>query len=136
MWMAGRGTAAARRPTARGTVSGASRECAGSSMIARLAAMRTPGEVLSEILGRIAPLAGAESVPLSHAPGRVLARDVVSDLDLPPFNKSAVDGFAVRAADFGPDAAPRGERILPVVGESRAGAPWTAPLGPESCVEI
>ena len=41
--------------------------------------------------------------------------------NLPPFNKSAVDGFlAVRSADFGPEAAPRGERTLPVIGESKA----------------
>ncbi|HTF89857.1 MAG TPA: gephyrin-like molybdotransferase Glp [Planctomycetota bacterium] len=98
--------------------------------------MRTPREVLSEILGRVVPLESLESVPLSQAMGRVLARELVSDLDLPPFNKSAVDGFAVHAADFSPESAPEGERSLPVVGESRAGAPWTGTLTRGACVEI
>ncbi|HUR27048.1 MAG TPA: gephyrin-like molybdotransferase Glp [Planctomycetota bacterium] len=98
--------------------------------------MRTPSEVLSEILGRITPLAQLESAPLSQAPGRVLGRNLVSDLDLPPFNKSAVDGFAVFAADFEPESAPLGERTLPVVGEARAGAPWPAELARGACVEI
>lgn len=43
--------------------------------------------------------AGEEQVPLRQALGRILARDVLSDMDIPPFNKSAMDGFAVRAAD-------------------------------------
>ncbi len=40
-----------------------------------------------------------ENVDFQDAPGRVLAEDVVSDLDLPPFPRSAVDGFALRSAD-------------------------------------
>ena len=42
---------------------------------------------------------GKEFVPLSEAYNRVLATDVVSPLDIPPFNRSTVDGYAVRAAD-------------------------------------
>lgn len=98
--------------------------------------MRTPREVLIEILARVEPIAGSELVPLKQAPGRVLSRDVVSDLDLPPFNKSAVDGFAVQYADFAPEAAPDGERTLPVVGESRAGSPWGVPLARGTAVAI
>ena len=41
----------------------------------------------------------SEIVDFQDAPGRVLAEDIVSDLDLPPFPRSAVDGFALRAAD-------------------------------------
>jgi len=44
------------------------------------------------------PLA-AEEVPLADALGRVLARDVASPSDAPPFDRANVDGFAVRAAD-------------------------------------
>lgn len=98
--------------------------------------MRTPSEVLFEILARIVPIARCEFVPLEQAPGRVLARDLLSDLDLPPFNKSAVDGFAVHAADFSPESAPEGQRMLPVAGESRAGAPWRASLARGSAVAI
>ena len=42
---------------------------------------------------------GAETVPLAAALGRVLAADVVADVDVPGFDRSSVDGFAVRAAD-------------------------------------
>ena len=38
----------------------------------------------------------AESVSVDNALGRVLACDVISDIDIPPFNKSAMDGFACR----------------------------------------
>jgi len=58
-----------------------------------------------------------EDVALDDAPGRVLANDAVAPTDLPPFSSSAMDGFAVRAADT--RAAPV---RLKVVGEARAGA--------------
>ena len=48
-----------------------------------------------------APCLPAERVNLADSPGRVLAEDVVSDMDMPPFNKSAMDGFACRRADLG-----------------------------------
>jgi putative molybdopterin biosynthesis protein len=55
-----------------------------------------------------APL-GAETVPLAAALSRVLAADIVAPVDAPPFDRSNVDGFAVRAADTGgaSDGAPR-----------------------------
>src|SRR4051812_8884041 len=43
---------------------------------------------------------GVEHVPLAEALGRVLAEDVASPIDVPPFDRSGVDGFAVRAADL------------------------------------
>jgi molybdopterin molybdotransferase len=58
----------------------------------------------------------AESVPLGDALGRVLAGGVDADRDFPPTDRSAMDGFAVRAADLGePD------RSLRLIGEVRAG---------------
>ena len=42
---------------------------------------------------------GAETVPLSRALGRILARAVIADVDVPGFDRSSVDGFAVRADD-------------------------------------
>jgi len=96
--------------------------------------MLSPSEARAEILRRVpapAPAAG-EAVPLAEAAGRVLARPVVSDVDLPPFEKSMMDGFALRAAD-----APRaGEARLRVVGESRAGRGFDGELSPGTCVEI
>ena len=52
------------------------------------------------IAERIAPVNGREVVKLANAAGRVLADDVVAPVDLPPFDNSAVDGYAVRAADL------------------------------------
>jgi molybdopterin molybdotransferase len=69
-------------------------------------------EARARMLAEIAPLA-AETVPLAAAAGRVLAEDVEAVRDQPPFRASAMDGWAVRAAD-GPGA-------LKIVGESAAG---------------
>ena len=68
-----------------------------------------------EVLGRV-PTLGTETVPLSSALSRVLRAPVVSDRDLPPFNRAAMDGFAVRSLD----AREPGAR-LKVVGDVRAG---------------
>ena len=70
----------------------------------------------------------AEQVPAGDAAGRVLAEDVTSVVDLPPFPSSAMDGYAVRAADL--------PGTLRVVGESAAGAPFSRTLGPGEAVAI
>jgi molybdopterin molybdotransferase len=70
------------------------------------------------VLAETRPLP-SERVELAAALGRVLAVDVTSDVDLPPFDASAMDGFAVEA---GPAAE------LTVVGESRAGRPAERPV--------
>ena len=51
------------------------------------------------VLGAVRPVEGSERVPLERAAGRVLAADLVSALEVPPFARSAMDGYAVRAAD-------------------------------------
>jgi putative molybdopterin biosynthesis protein len=56
---------------------------------------------------------GAEPVPLVHALGRVLAEDVVAGVDVPAFDRSSVDGFAVRAADVA-GASEEAPRLLAV----------------------
>lgn len=63
----------------------------------------------------------------------MLARTVASDVDLPPFEKSAMDGFAVRAADFEGAAGPVS---LALVGESKAGAPFAGRVERGACVAI
>ena len=55
-----------------------------------------PREALSRILERLVPVQGTERVAIGAAVGRVLAAEIRSDVDLPPFEKSAMDGFAVR----------------------------------------
>jgi molybdopterin molybdotransferase len=68
------------------------------------------------ILAEVKPLA-SELVPVDDADGRVLSEDLRSSLDLPPFDYSAMDGYAVRAADF----SGTGPWPLQVSAEQRAG---------------
>jgi molybdopterin molybdotransferase len=56
-------------------------------------------EARLRLLNAFAPIE-SEQVPLAHASGRVLAEEVVSKVDLPLFNNSSMDGFAVRAGDL------------------------------------
>lgn len=93
-------------------------------------------EALELILGRLEGGHATERVPLERAVGRVLSASVTSDVDLPPFEKSAMDGFAVHSSDFAPGMAPEGERTLPTVGESRAGLPLGRPVAPGTCAAI
>ncbi len=93
--------------------------------------VRTVTEAIADILERIEPGHVAELVALETAAGRVLALDVRSDVDLPPFEKSAMDGFAVRSADFA-----AGPRALEQVGESKAGATFGGKVGPGQCIAI
>jgi molybdopterin molybdotransferase len=60
------------------------------------------------IAARVNPVSGRQSVPLGEALGRVLAADIVAPVNLPPFDNSAVDGYAVCGEDI--DAA-RGQRL-------------------------
>src|SRR3954470_13820649 len=83
-------------------------------------------EARERVLAAVRPLP-AEDVPLDAALGRVLAEEVRSEADLPPFDSSAMDGFAVVAG-------PAGE--LPVVGESRAGRPAERPLSAGEAMRI
>ncbi len=71
---------------------------------------------------RIMPLAATEIVSLGEADGRVLAQDIHSTVALPPFDNSAVDGYAVRHADVQSE----GETRLPLGGRVPAGASGTA----------
>lgn len=66
---------------------------------------------------RVVPVRATVRVALREAAGRVLAADLVAPLDLPPFDNSAVDGYAVRAADL----AATGETRLAIVDRAAAG---------------
>lgn len=98
--------------------------------------MRKPADALREILETVTPLDQVELVPLELSVGRVLAREVRSDVDLPPFRKSAMDGFAVHTADFDAASAPEGARTLEMIGESRAGAPFEGRVPRGTCAAI
>lgn len=94
----------------------------------------TPDEALRLILARVQPLE-LERVPLPDARGRVLGEDLAGRDDVPPFDNSAMDGFAVRAADTH-GAAPASPVELSVVDESRAGEPASRGPGPGEAVRI
>lgn len=87
-------------------------------------------EALARVLASAQPALGEESVSTFDADGRVLARDVVAALTVPPLDNSAMDGYAVRAADC---AAPGAE--LPVTQRIAAGSVGT-PLAPGSAARI
>ena len=76
-----------------------------------------------------------ESVPLREALGRVLAEALRADHDLPPFPNSAMDGYAVRAADTAGATRDRPVR-LPVAGEAAAGHPFPGIVQPGTAVRI
>jgi molybdopterin molybdotransferase len=83
--------------------------------------MLSVAEAQQTILAYLKPLE-PETVPLLAALDRVLAEDVISDFDLPPFDNSAMDGYAVQAADIA--AASREQPVhLPVVADIPAGHP-------------
>ncbi len=77
-------------------------------------------EARSRIFAAIAGPTGPEVAWLSEARGRVLASDVISPLSLPPWDNSAMDGYAIRAADVA-SAGEDAPAVLEVIGEVRAG---------------
>jgi len=87
-------------------------------------------DALEIVLREARPLP-AEEVALAEVTGRVLAEDVAADRDLPPFDRAAMDGYAVRAEDVA--AAPV---ALEVVGEVRAGEWPEVVVGPGQAVRI
>ena len=84
-------------------------------------------EAVRTVLEHALPLP-PERVPLEEAAGRVLAEPARAAVDLPPFASSAMDGYALRAAD-----APG---TLPVVARIAAGSPAPRPLGPGEAMAI
>src|SRR5687768_9361567 len=86
-----------------------------------------------EVIARfLAPVTATERVGVRAALGRVLAEDVVSPLDVPAHDNSAMDGYAVRHADLEAD----GDVTLKVAGSSFAGAPFKGSLKPGECARI
>ncbi len=83
---------------------------------------------------RLAPR-GREVIPIEAALGRVLAVDVTAAHDLPPFERSAVDGWAVRAEDTASASDERPMRLR-VVGEVRMGSPAGAAVAAGGAVRV
>ncbi|HET7537365.1 MAG TPA: molybdopterin molybdotransferase MoeA [Candidatus Didemnitutus sp.] len=89
--------------------------------------MMSVSESLQAILDRAQPLE-ATPVPLASALGRVLRENARADIDSPPFDASAMDGYALRRADAGSP--------LKIIGTAAAGAAFDRELGTGECVRI
>jgi molybdenum cofactor synthesis domain-containing protein len=83
----------------------------------------------------VRPIDRTEVVPLQQANGRVLAKDVFSNADVPPFTRAAMDGYAVRAADTS-GASSAVPRILRRVETIYTGQVPQKPIGAGECAEI
>jgi molybdenum cofactor synthesis domain-containing protein len=92
-------------------------------------------EALAAILDAAPPIERIERMPLGSAAGRVVAAPPTASLDVPPFDRAAMDGYAVRAEDtFG--AGRYDAKILRVIERVFTGQVPTAAIGPQQCTEI
>ena len=89
--------------------------------------MRPLDDAIAAVLAAITPLTATQTLPISEALGRVLAADLVSPVHVPPEDNSAMDGYALRAADA--------TQALPVTQRIAAGH-LPQPLGPGEAARI
>jgi len=87
-------------------------------------------DALNTLLAQITPLNDSESVLLPAAVGRITAAAVTSPIDVPPFDNSAMDGYALRMADVTSGA------LLRVAGKAFAGQPFSGAWPAGSCIRI
>lgn len=92
----------------------------------------TADVALARVLDSVSAVRGAEMLPVRKALNRVLADDMKSDIDVPAKANSAMDGYAVRAADISSE----GGTELKVIGTALAGKPFDAELPPGAAVRI
>lgn len=88
-------------------------------------------EALGRLLGRAKPIEDSESLALDAASGRVLGEDLTARLTQPPFDGSAMDGYAIRLDDLATPGA-----SLKVIGTSSAGSAFDGVVGPGETVRI
>jgi molybdopterin molybdotransferase len=92
-------------------------------------------EALTLILDAALPVTRTERIPLADALGRVVATPPSAAIDVPPFDRAAMDGFAVRAEDtFG--AGRYEPKILRCIEKVYTGQVPTRAVGPGECIEI
>ncbi|HTT08547.1 MAG TPA: gephyrin-like molybdotransferase Glp [Gammaproteobacteria bacterium] len=92
----------------------------------------TCDEALRRLLAAVSPVDGIDHVTLRNSLGRVLAEDVVSNVNVPAYANSAMDGYAVRSGDLPVQDTVR----LRIAGSSYAGKPCSATVQPGECVRI
>ncbi len=92
-----------------------------------------PVEQAREFIARlVTPVRGIEVVAIRSALGRVLARDVVSAINVPAADNSAMDGYALRGADLASD----GDSVFERLGAGFAGQPFAGAPAARQCVRI
>jgi molybdopterin molybdotransferase len=94
--------------------------------------IRSLEDAVAAIVARLSAVDGVDVVSLERADGRVLARDLVATLQVPPFTNSAVDGYAVRGDDVPTDA----PGSFAVVGRLHAGTSESVVVAPGEAVRV
>lgn len=87
-------------------------------------------EALDKLLSPIKPIQTTLSLPLAEALGYVLAEDILSPIFVPPFDNSAMDGYALRLANL------ENGNVLPLAGKSFAGQPFEGEWPSNTCIRI
>jgi molybdopterin molybdotransferase len=91
-------------------------------------------EAVRLIDGNVKRITRVEDVPIEEAAGRVLAEDVVAGVNVPPFNRSSMDGYAVKARDTAGAASK--PVALKLIGARHAGEVFDGVIGDGECIEI
>ncbi len=94
--------------------------------------MLNADDALAKLLASVKPVEGSEAVPVAEALDRITANEVAAPVDLPPFDASAMDGYAVAAAGFAGEPPHK----VDVVGESLAGHPARVRVSGTDAVRI
>ncbi|MCF6452665.1 molybdopterin molybdotransferase MoeA [Vibrio sp. MMG022] len=87
-------------------------------------------DAMDKMLSRIKPIQTTLSLQLAEALGFVLAEDILSPIHVPPFDNSAMDGYAIRIQDL------ESSSVLPLAGKSFAGQPFEGEWPQGTCVRI
>ena len=87
-------------------------------------------EALDRVLAEVSPLHRSEEVSLEEAQGRILHEAIEADRNQPPFDRSAMDGYALRHEDLAAG------RPLPSAGMIAAGVGAVTTVSPGSCIEL
>ena len=87
-------------------------------------------DALTTMLAQITPVSAHITVPLTTAQGHILAENVLSPLNMPPFDNSAMDGYAFRFADW------QDGKVMPVAGTALAGQPFSGDIPAGACLRI
>ncbi|WP_425667155.1 molybdopterin molybdotransferase MoeA [Vibrio tubiashii] len=87
-------------------------------------------EAMDKMLSPIKPIQTTLQLPLAEAIGFVLAEDILSPIFVPPFDNSAMDGYALRLADLAQN------NVMPLAGKSFAGQPFDGEWPQGTCIRI